>query len=156
MVCTACLAYPGAVQLRAGVSYSCYSVWHSCSNNRHHLKHSFKFNQWGERNNSFTSSHCLYQNPKYPSATSTSGASACLAPLWTVQRSLLCTVIHCPNAGPHFTLYTTYTTVAFSNLLLLLLCILGLFLPPNFTHSFHYPDLGGTSVRIQSEHKFKY
>jgi hypothetical protein len=32
-----------------------------------------------------------------------------------------------------------------------LLCILGLFLPPIFTLSFHYPSSEGASVRIQSE-----
>jgi len=36
-------------------------------------------------------------------------------------------------------------------LLRLLLCM-----SPNFTLSFHYPDLGGASVRIQREHKLKY
>ncbi len=32
-----------------------------------------------------------------------------------------------------------------------LLCILVLFLPPNFTLSFHYPSSEGASVRIRSE-----
>jgi hypothetical protein len=36
-------------------------------------------------------------------------------------------------------------------MLWLLLCILGLFLPPNFTLSFHSPSSEGASVRIQSE-----
>ncbi len=36
-------------------------------------------------------------------------------------------------------------------MLRLLLCILGLFLPPNFTLSFHYPGSEGDTVRTQSE-----
>ncbi len=40
-------------------------------------------------------------------------------------------------------------------MLRLLLCILGLFLPPNFTLSFHYQSSEVTSVRIQSEDKLK-
>jgi hypothetical protein len=40
-------------------------------------------------------------------------------------------------------------------MLRLLLCILGLFLPPNFTLRFHYPGLEGASVRIQSEDLMK-
>jgi hypothetical protein len=35
-----------------------------------------------------------------------------------------------------------------------LLCILGLFLPPNFTLSVHYSGLGVTEVRIQHVAKF--
>jgi hypothetical protein len=38
-------------------------------------------------------------------------------------------------------------------LLQLLLCILGLFLPPNFTLSFHHSGLEVALVRIQSEDK---
>jgi hypothetical protein len=36
----------------------------------------------------------------------------------------------------------------------LLLCILGLFLPPNFTLSVYYSGLGVTAVRIQHVEKF--
>jgi hypothetical protein len=40
-------------------------------------------------------------------------------------------------------------------MLRLLLCILGLFLPPNFTLSFHNPGSEGASVRIQNEDLMK-
>ncbi len=41
-------------------------------------------------------------------------------------------------------------------MLRLLLCILGLFLPPNFTLSFHNPSSEGASVRIQSDALMKF
>ncbi len=48
---------------------------------------------------------------------------------------------------------TRYTKDAHKFLLRLLLCILGLFLPPNFTLSFHYSGLEVPPVRIQNEDK---
>ncbi len=89
---------------------------------------------------------CLTKNQKIAGTVNTLTVWVTNCTVQTLDLILLC-IRRVPQL--HFWIGSKF-------LLRLLLCILGLFLQPNFTLSFHYPDSGGASVRIPSGHKLKY